>query len=244
MAHYATSIKIVIVIILIYIISDIWSFYQYQNDPIYKEVLLVSRDYDTAGKFSMILTELQDSSGYDVGNNLDDLMKSAYYPYRINSTGFFSNPISIRLVESEGVKHRELTILGKYKHESKFVMDLCESPDTITRLRLHSYLMGVNKRSDWIQYIHSEFFRYLHHETYQRRNNQLMKPEFDLPRNNQQLKQYIDWVKYVEGSDTLCDGWGRPLLFAVKNNTIICRSSGPNGIFDDKDDIVEKCKVH
>jgi hypothetical protein len=55
---------------------------------------------------------------------------------------------------------------------------------------------------------------------------------------------FIEGQGWTNQQGELIDPWGMPYLFSFESNTVTVRSSGPNRISGDTDDVVRKWIVH
>ena len=66
-----------------------------------------------------------------------------------------------------------------------------------------------------------------------------IKPSFEkLPTTAKQLTEYIGWLQRIEGVTSLTDGWNHRLQFTLLNRRLVCHSAGPDGVFNNRDDII------
>lgn len=60
---------------------------------------------------------------------------------------------------------------------------------------------------------------------------------FDLPRDEQELREYVEWLHKILGFG-LVDEWQRAVRIRWEGARIIFRSAGSDGVFGNRDDIL------
>jgi hypothetical protein len=59
-----------------------------------------------------------------------------------------------------------------------------------------------------------------------------------MPRNPNELEQYVHWLRNIEGNNSLTDAWENELYFEiVGKKQLSCRSMGKDGVLYSTDDI-------
>lgn len=204
----------------------------------------VAEDHLVASVFCNVFLELYQFSGYDCGDAIDNFSKSGYYPFRSAPTTMYHERLKITTIRRGNGIRRNIVFLGKDKLRTSLLFAYDETIVQQTHRRMASYLVGVTSRKVMVQKIRNELINKLPNGGNLVENDiPLITLKGDLPINDTELTQYIDWLKHVEGDTQLLDGWGHPYEFSISNNMVGCRSAGKDGKFRTNDDIVETRRI-
>jgi hypothetical protein len=222
---------------------------------------LHAMDQDRVNKLLDIITDIYFSSGHLI-QTLDELEATAYYPFE-QSLAISLCPhatICLRASQESQLWTDEitLTIFYQEKGQNRIMRSIrinTLSGKPLTKLRMQAYLQGVSIRTKNIWEIRNRLTQHVeksiatskvyHKHPFPLTARVFPSPPFshDYPRTQKELDRYLQWLKRVEGLQTLEDGWGQPLRFAMEGSEFIGRSRGADKIWHTRDDLVVRVKV-
>jgi hypothetical protein len=176
-----------------------------------------------------------------------EIEKSMYYPYN-PCYNRYSNRYRLefniigkgRYIQVHRLREYYCTIWWRNDDYSTL---LAQPKDDAAKME-QVYLSGERNRLKEVSKIRNDCLSYhIPYVTQMERQSGIKKlpvpnPKWDLPRNQSELAEYVQFLKTIEGVGQLCDSWGRPLSFSIMNRKLTCVSAGVDGKFGTKDDIL------
>jgi len=179
-------------------------------------------------------------------SNLPELQRSAYYPYHYRR-GTSCNQLSLPFRLSIGGGNIVYSGSAKWSGVNWTAVETAHeaSKDRSTLHLLSAYLGGERARladvkefqDDYIAAGRGTAIRACE-EAAGRKALPVPNLKWDLPATQDELAEYIGYIKGIEGVTELVDAWGRPLRFTIGEGYLECRSAGPDGRFYTSDDLV------
>lgn len=182
--------------------------------------------------------------------NRPALERSAFYPFLDSyERGCAGGYLDIAYVEGE----RSFWVVLIWDNEHTRVVCRRNVPTEATEKRtqrlLNFYLSGVRGIWNVVNSIRQHFLE-RHREavkiskgtcTLQWQDRPLpIAPRLkdDLPTNESELREYVQWLSHKVVGGPLSDGWGRPIAVSLKQGYLSVRSAGEDGQLYTNDDIV------
>lgn len=163
-------------------------------------------------------------------------VSTAIYPFQQNISELLGTPLSFEAAADRLVIKTALE--GDY---SAVVPLLRYTPKEVTLRRMRFLLEGRSRIYAFVVSQRELIATYappLPSSVAVERELSVPKLSSNLPRTNEELKQYLLWIESLLGSEMLRDGFGKELRISLARSTMRIRSPGADGAYNTPDDIV------
>ena len=180
--------------------------------------------------------ELYESSGI-LFPSLQRFELSAYYPYRedystinIDKKTITNRNLFIKPFISDNLSYWICDIINNDKVVNSNIASMTSiSKDEVTKIKIQYYLSGIKNIKDSINISRynidyntkSLFGKSFYNSNFTIKNIPDISIKYDLPTNDKEISIYLEWLKNLENTKELTDGYGNKLRFKISHHHIL-----------------------
>lgn len=166
----------------------------------------------------------------------ESFTRTAFYPFQQGISELLETRLSFEVAADR------LTIKTAIEKDKPIVVPLSQSAPAEATIRRMKFLLAG--RSSIYTFVISQrklIAKYAHilpRSASMKGELFIPKMSSELPRTDEELQQYLLWIKSLLGVEILQDGFGRDLRILLVQGTLRIQSAGADGAYNTPDDIV------